>query len=68
VIRNPAESEVSTFSELLSAARAWYASHAEDAKVTAGDYAVADVAPAENAAWVATVRIMLNLDEFLTRE
>jgi mono/diheme cytochrome c family protein len=68
VIRNPAESDVSTFSELLSAARAWYASHAEDAKAAIGSYAVPDVAPAENAAWVATGRIMLNLDEFLTRE
>jgi hypothetical protein len=68
VIRNPAEDEIATFSELLSAARAWYASHAEDAKAAVGGYAVSDVAPAENAAWVATVRIMLNLDEFLTRE
>jgi hypothetical protein len=68
VIRPPAEGELSSFTELLSAGRAWYASHAEDAKTAVGNYAVADLAPPENAAWVATVRIMLNLDEFLTRE
>jgi hypothetical protein len=68
VIRHPAEGEIATFNDLLSAARAWYATHAEDAKAVVGSYAVAEVAPAENAAWVATVRIMLNLDEFLTRE
>jgi hypothetical protein len=68
VIRQPAEGELSTFSELLSAGRAWYASHVEDAKTAVGNYAVPDLALPENAAWVATVRIMLNLDEFLTRE
>ena len=37
-------------------------------KAAVGATAAEGVPPAEAAAWVATARIMLNLDEFLTRE
>lgn len=66
--RPPTADELSTLSELLSSARAWYAAHADEAKAAVGPFAPKDVPSAEAAAWVATVRIMLNLDEFLTRE
>ncbi len=68
VARPATDRELSAFAELLSESRGWYAEHAEDAKAAIGAYAIENVPPAENAAWIATLRIMLNLDEFLTRE
>ena len=60
VARSPEKNELDAFARLLQETRAWYEKHPEDAKVFAGD--------SETAAWTATVRIMLNMDEFLTRE
>ena len=60
VARSPEPSETEAFTNLLGEARAWYEKHPEEAKTFAGD--------SETAAWTATVRIMLNMDEFLTRE
>jgi len=57
--------EISTLTNLLSRARAWYADHPSDAKSAVGS-ASAD-AP-EQAAWINISRVLLNLDEFLTRE
>jgi hypothetical protein len=68
VARQPSPQEVAAFSELLAESRGWYAERGEDAVAAVGDYKIEGVAPAENAAWIATVRMMLNLDEFLTRE
>ena len=60
VARSPEPNETKAFINLLADSRAWYEKHPEDAKTFAGD--------GESAAWTATVRIMLNMDEFLTRE
>jgi len=60
VSRVPEPSETEAFANLLADSRSWYENHPEDAKTFAGDV--------ETAAWTATVRIMLNMDEFLTRE
>lgn len=68
VARIPSDGEVDDFQRLLGVSRAWYSEHQEDAKEFVGGYAVDSVDDAENAAWVATVRMILNLDEFLTRE
>jgi hypothetical protein len=68
VARPATDRELSALVELLSESRGWYAEHEEDAKAAIGEYAIEGVTPAENAAWIATLRIMLNLDEFLTRE
>jgi mono/diheme cytochrome c family protein len=68
VARQPSPQEVAAFNELLAESRGWYAQRAEDAVAAVGEYKIEGVAPAENAAWIATVRMMLNLDEFLTRE
>jgi mono/diheme cytochrome c family protein len=68
VARQPSPQEVAAFGELLAESRGWYAERGEDAVAAVGDYKIESIAPAENAAWIATVRMMLNLDEFLTRE
>ena len=60
VSRSPEPHETKAFSDLLADSRSWYEKNPEDAKSFAGD--------PETAAWAATVRIMLNMDEFLTRE
>jgi hypothetical protein len=62
--RPPQPREVTTLTGLLSTARAWYLQHPEEAKEMAGDVTPA----AEAAAWAATARIVLNTDEFITRE
>jgi len=68
IARVPREEELSALLPLLSEARVWYASHPDDAKAAVGDFAAPGVPLAEMAAWVATTRVLLNLDEFLTRE
>jgi hypothetical protein len=60
VSRSPTSHEETAFKDLLAESRSWYADHHEDAKAIAGD--------PETAAWTATSRILLNMDEFLTRE
>jgi mono/diheme cytochrome c family protein len=60
VARSPERSESEAFANLLANSRAWYEKHPEDAKNFAGDV--------ETAAWTATLRIMLNMDEFISRE
>jgi hypothetical protein len=60
VARSPERNETEAFTNLLADSRSWYEKHPEDAKIFGGD--------SETAAWTATVRIMLNMDEFLTRE
>jgi hypothetical protein len=68
IARPPASEELAPFADLLASSRQWYAEHGEDAQAAAGDKLPKGVAPADAAAWVATARILLNLDEFLTRE
>ena len=66
VSRVPDSREIKALRDLLRDSRAWYEKHAEDAKalITTEDKAV----PAkEHAAWTATVRMILNMDEVITR-
>ncbi len=56
--------ELATLGRLLDQARAYYTTHPDEAKAAAGD---ADRA-IEVAALAATVRIVMNTDEFITRE
>ncbi|MBT7852160.1 MAG: DUF1553 domain-containing protein, partial [Opitutae bacterium] len=60
VSRWPEPNETRAFLNLLQESRTWYEKYPEDAKTFADN--------TETAAWAATVRIMLNMDEFLTRE
>ena len=68
VARPPNSQEIRGFTKLLGAAREWYTSHGDDAKKLVGRYATEGAGMDETAAWVATCRIMLNMDEFITRE
>ena len=69
VARPPSGEEVEALTKLLKESRYTYQNgDGEEAKSAAGTHAVPGVAAAENAAWVATTRIILNLDELITRE
>ena len=61
--------EVVALKKLLDESRHTYQNApAEEAKAAFGTHASANVPAVENAAWVATARIILNLDELITRE
>jgi hypothetical protein len=68
VARAPDSTESAELRNLLSTAKSYYAAHADEAKKLIGKTIIAGTKPEETAAWVATVRIVLNLDEFITRE
>jgi len=64
--RPPTASELASLTQLLNEARYHYrtAERAELEQITGGQ---ADSATPELAAWIATTRIVLNVDEFITR-
>jgi hypothetical protein len=68
VSRAPSEKETKSLRTLLYDSRGWYAKHAEEAKTLTKGYESKQAATDELAAWTATARIVLNLDEFVTRE
>jgi len=68
VSRAPSEKELKALQKLLEESRYHYKGNAEEAKAATGNHAAANVPAPENAAWVATTRILLNMDEFITRE
>ncbi|MGH7127036.1 MAG: DUF1553 domain-containing protein [Planctomycetaceae bacterium] len=68
VARPPNSDELRQFRGLLSTSRTWYDEHGEQATQLVGPYQPAGVSPQETAAWIATARIIMNMDEFITRE
>lgn len=66
--RPPRDEELHAVSDLLKDSRDWYRSQPDPARKLVAADAVPDVATEENAAWIATARILINLDEFITRE
>ena len=68
VARPPNEFEKQQLLALLEYSQDWYVDHLEEAKSLAVGASVGDRVPAEVAAWVAAARILINLDEFITRE
>jgi hypothetical protein len=64
VTRPPQPGEIATLTALLGKAREYYTAHAEEAKTLAGNL----TPPIEAAALTATARIVMNTDEFITRE
>ena len=68
VARPPSERDLADLLTLLDASRSWYANHPEQAKALVGNFVVPSVSIQENAAWIATARVLINLDEFITRE
>jgi hypothetical protein len=59
---------LAAYQELLNESRSHYKAQAEAAKKLLGGEPPAGVEAAEAAAWTATLRIMMNMDEFITRE
>ncbi|HUG91630.1 MAG TPA: PSD1 and planctomycete cytochrome C domain-containing protein [Planctomycetaceae bacterium] len=68
VTRLPSEGERARLLTFLDENRKWYAERPEEAAKLVADQPFADVAPAELAAWISTSSVILNLDEFITRE
>ncbi len=62
IARKPTAEEVQHFDQLIEKAAAYYTSHGDEAKSLVG------IDNAELAAWTVATRVMLNLDEFITRE
>jgi len=68
VARSPQTGELATLERVLARSREWYGMHAEEARALLGNAAGRTDTPAELAAWAVTLRVLLNLDEFVTRE
>ena len=68
IARIPTELEIDQFESLLMKSREFYRSHPDDARKLTERHPTERVSSEENAAWVATVRMVLNLDEFIVRE
>ncbi len=66
--RKPSEGELRELTGLWQATREWYADHPQEAEKLISAFAVEGTTSEDNAAWIATARIMINLDEFITRE
>ncbi|WP_437222365.1 DUF1553 domain-containing protein [Planctomicrobium sp. SH661] len=68
VTRPPFSHELQALESLLNDCRSWYRDHpAEAAKLVQGN-SLDGVDETELSAWTATARIVMNLDEFITRE
>lgn len=68
VARPPTAAELNSLVKVLHASRTYYGEHPEEAGQMIHLHKSQQVPAAEAAAWVSTVRVVLNLDEFLTRE
>jgi len=66
--RAPETDELDRLDDLLEQARKYYQASPDEAKKMIGRFADPKIPAAETAAWTATVRVLLNLDEFITRE
>jgi len=68
--RTPSPAEEARLAEFIAAQRAFYASAAKPntPSISIAGITRGDVSPVELAAWTAGARVMLNLDEFITRE
>ena len=68
VARVPSNHERQQLADLLAVNHQFYKAHPDEAKKLVGNTTVNGFSPDETAAWIATSRILLNLDEFITRE
>jgi hypothetical protein len=66
--RLPEKVEQARLVELFEENLSWYQENRESAMLLIGRHLPGGASPAEAAAWVATASIILNLDEFFTRE
>jgi hypothetical protein len=68
VARVSTEQELDSLRGVLATARQYYATHRDEAPRLVGRHMPGNSTPEEAAAWVAALRVVLNLDEFITRE
>ena len=66
--RGASSDELGKLTRLLERSRAYYLNEPEAAKSVAGDKGSSTLENSELAAWTATLRVLINLDEFITRE
>lgn len=66
--RLPAPEEITSLQKLLAESRQWYAANPEDAASLIGMHSSKEIPAAEAAAWTATTRIILNMDEMIVRD
>lgn len=53
--------------QLINESKDYYAEHADEAKLLVGDYPAKESSVENNAAWIIASRVLLNLDEFVSR-
>jgi hypothetical protein len=68
LIRPPSPTELARLVTVLRDHRAWYDSHPDDAKEMTENLELATATVAQAAALVATANVIMNLDEFITRD
>jgi hypothetical protein len=68
IARPPTDDELNDLVALLDQSRSWYAENTIEAEQIVGQHRPDGVPVAEAAAWVTAARVVLNLDEFITRE
>ena len=66
--RKATPEERSSVATLLEKSRSYYAQNLPEAGKLAGSHRLKQIPAANNAAWIATARIILNLDETITRQ
>jgi len=66
--RTPTQFEQVRLQQFLNSQKQWYLGNPEDAKAAAPQHYPAELAVSDAAAWTALSRVLLNLDEFITRD
>lgn len=66
--RSPTEQERASLLKLLAQNRLWFVQHRDNARQLAGEALPDGIEPIEAAAFTAMASVLLNLDEFITRE
>ncbi|MEZ6128339.1 MAG: PSD1 and planctomycete cytochrome C domain-containing protein [Planctomycetaceae bacterium] len=67
VNRAATESEQAALQQVLAKGRDYYSTHSDDAMALVGEHSPPGLPAAETAAWVTVARVILNTDEFLSR-
>jgi mono/diheme cytochrome c family protein len=66
--RNPTPFEQNRLQAFIDTQKTWYSKNPQHAKTVAPDFIPPDWEVSDAAAWTALSRVLLNLDEFITRE
>ena len=66
--RNPTPFEQNRLQVFIDAQKTWFSNNPQHAKTVAPDFIPSDWEVSDAAAWTALSRVLLNLDEFITRE